>query len=461
MRENQELSVVAHDYFRQCFMDKSPLKLKKVAFHNLFSRFTSDLTEAIDISLLEEWTFLLGCSEDSLCQLSFVDKSWSTSRPSAIKMPNLELVRHDAVSKDFCDFFLSSIKGLKKLYFVNPLRSVESKPSIQEARDYGTAHSLDAGNRVSSNLNLSTMIQNGATITPPSPRSPASGTVQYQHLLETYFNCVLTNHGATLRHLVLPARLRLSSAALARLVHVCPNLEQLSLALETSTFDVFSLIIPFLRNLQAVRILAPSFERSQPIARTHSNSPVPPQISSTFETIDANDDIFSEIISMVTADRDRAGRLKMVGLGWKAWELGDFYHVPAPVTTPPVSGLDDLQPADDGGSTANTPTDGQGPPIPTSERTPKDPFQRLNPVNAKFTSHTMKTPKSTLGKRLRDELPPPSLPDVLRSSLLTEPDNLHDTLASGHKVVWRRHVQRVGWEVLKNWEIWALDSQDV
>ena len=27
--------------------------------------------------------------------------------------------------------------------------------------------------------------------------------------------------------------------------------------------------------------------------------------------------------------------------------------------------------------------------------------------------------------------------------------------------VWKRHVKRVGWDVLKHWEIWGLDVQEI
>jgi hypothetical protein len=29
------------------------------------------------------------------------------------------------------------------------------------------------------------------------------------------------------------------------------------------------------------------------------------------------------------------------------------------------------------------------------------------------------------------------------------------------EVVWRRKVKRVGWDVLKHWEIWGLDVQEI
>jgi hypothetical protein len=42
-----------------------------------------------------------------------------------------------------------------------------------------------------------------------------------------------------------------------------------------------------------------------------------------------------------------------------------------------------------------------------------------------------------------------------------ESDNIYETLPSGERVVWRRRVRTANPEVLKRWEIFALDSQDM
>jgi hypothetical protein len=42
-----------------------------------------------------------------------------------------------------------------------------------------------------------------------------------------------------------------------------------------------------------------------------------------------------------------------------------------------------------------------------------------------------------------------------------EGDNIIETLPSGEKVIWRRQARRVGWDVLKHWALWAMDTQDV
>jgi hypothetical protein len=462
MRENQEPSVVVHDYFRHCIRNKAPLKLKKVAFHNLFSRHTNDWQEASDDSVLEELTFLNGFSEDSPSHHTFFDKTWSTARMQISEKSKLKLIRHDLVTKEFCEF-LNCTKGLEKLYCVNATRFIGSRPSMRQSVSNTTTHSYHVGNGVGPSATFHTIAGNSTITSPSSPRSPASNTNLPLQLRDSYFNSVMSNHGATLRHLVLPSRWPLSSTTLARLVHVCPNLEQVAFALEISTMDAFALLIPFLRKLQAMRILIPPTEKlaqEQPIAQTNPNSPVPP-FSNMYEMVDLDDDIHAEKLSAVTADRDRGHLLRVVGLGWKAWELGDYYYIPASGNTPTASGTDFCQPAEDTRPMINTTTSGRGSPASGFPNTDPARNNQIHPANTRTpTPYVTKTPKSSLGKHARDETSPP-LGSSSKPSLVLDSDNLYDTLPTGEKIIWRRHVRPVGWEVLKKWEIWALDSQDV
>lgn len=461
MRENQEPSVVVHDYFRHCIRNKAPLKLKKLALHNLFSRHTNEWQEASDDSVLEEMTFLNGYSEDSPSHHTFVDKTWSIAHMQISEITNLKLIRHDLVSKEFCEF-LSCYRGLEKLYCVNAARSIGSRPSMRPSGNNTIMRSYLVGNGIGANGNFPSIAGNGSITAPSSPRSPASNATLHLQLRDSYFNSVMANHGATLRHLILPSRWPLSSTTLARLVHICPNLEQVAFALEVSTMDAFALLIPFLRKLQAMRILIPSTEKStqeQAITQPSLTSPIPP-FSSMYEMVDLDDDIHIEKISAVSADRERGRSLKVIGMGWKAWELGDFYYIPASDNTPTASETEFYQPVDEARPVINI-TSGRGSPasdFPTTESGRN--HQPHHAITRTSSPYVTKTPKSSLGKRARDETSPP-LGSSAKPSLVLDSDNFYDTLPTGEKIIWRRRVRPVGWEVLKHWEIWALDSQDV
>ncbi|KAF5014820.1 hypothetical protein F66182_14063 [Fusarium sp. NRRL 66182] len=211
-----------------------------------------------------------------------------------------------------------------------------------------------------------------------------------------------------------------------------------------------------------MRILIPSTEKSaqeQFIPQTNSNSPIPPFLS-MYELVDQDDDIHTAKIGAVTADRERARSLKVVGMGWKAWELGDFYHIPVSGNTPTASETEYYHPVDEARPVINTPS-GRGSPasgFPITESARNS--QPHHAITHASTPYVTKTPKSSLGKRARDETSPPSGSST-KPSLVMDSDNVYDILPTGEKIIWRRRVRPVGWEVLKNWEVWALDSQDV
>ncbi|GAM34616.1 hypothetical protein TCE0_015r02304 [Talaromyces pinophilus] len=338
-----------------------------------------------------------------------------------------------------------------------------SRPSVRPSGSNTTTHSYVVSNGIGSNGAFNSIAGNGSITSPSSPRSPASNTTQHLQLRDSYFNSVMANHGATLRHLILPSRWPLSSTTLARLVHVCPNLEQVAFALEVSTLDAFALLIPFLRKLQAMRILIPSTEKSaqeQAIVQPSSNPPVP-HFFSMYDMVDLDDDIHAEKISAVTADRERGRAIKVIGMGWKAWELGDFYYIPASGNTPTASETDIYQPVDEARPVISTTMSGRG--SPASGFPITDPARNNQPHHANTrtsTPYVTNTPRSSLGKRARDETSPP-LGSSAKPSLVLDSDNVYDTLPTGEKIIWRRRVRPVGWEVLKKWEIWALDSQEV
>lgn len=127
---------------------------------------------------------------------------------------------------------LGKLTGLESLYLV------DSKKETRE-RLNGTVN----GNR-----------SQGAS--PGTASTPASaGGSAAMSLGKDYIEALSTNHGQTLRQLLLAAHWRLGSDDVAKLVRSCPNLEQLGLGLEIADFHLFRLLLPFLPKLFALRIL--------------------------------------------------------------------------------------------------------------------------------------------------------------------------------------------------------------
>lgn len=461
MREFQEPSVLVHDYFRQCTAENLPMKLRKVAFYNFYARRTFDMNSAFEEDLIEDMTFISNSgtgTEESPYHLSFVDRTWLVA-PQPNAKCSWKSIRHDTLTKEFCEF-LSSVKGLERLIFVNPPRT--SVETIQSPRQTGwqlvntsnpTSQILNGAMQTSAMAGLS---RGGSASS--SPRSPSTNTSPVLQLRDSFFIPIIASNGATLRNLVLPSRWPLSTSLIARLVRACPNLEQVAMAPEVSAMESFQLLIPFLRRLTAMRILIAPGERSSGVQTVslRGNSPAPFITLSELADLDVR--LHIEKISAISADRDTHSNLKIVGLGHRGFELGEFYQVPVSEAGPTVNGGVDMEdPSRDttvvvSGSSPNT----------MSTTLPNR--QPLRSPNTSASARSSNAPKSALRKRSWEEASSPkedsSSDSLCHFTMVVESDNVYETLPSGERVVWRRRVRPASSEVLKRWEIFALDSQD-
>jgi hypothetical protein len=462
MRELQEPSVVFHDYFRKVLSRKSPLKLRKIAFHNLYARNSIDATKAIDQGTIEDITFLSNCGPEDATYSTFIDKSWMT-RPPPTSQGHIKSMRHDCVSRGHCEF-LASISSLEKIYFVNPIRfSTDQSNSPRQSSGPSSTHVTTprSQSQTGSGISHAGGGHPAHTESPSSPPSPTNNFSQFTQLRDTFLYPILSNNGATLRHLLLPSRWSLPTSMIARMVHSCPNLEQVALAPDISALDTLRLLMPFLRKLVAVRILIPPSDKSlngQSVPIINGDNGYF-SISTLSEIVELDDSLHLEKISATLADREVHSRLKMVGIGWKAWELGKFYAVP-------VSDCASSGTARTGDTSAEETT-----PIDVNECANHMGTVNHNPSGSRQlpSLRSLSAPaaalgiKSSLGKRLREGSSPGTpvfdLPNGTTS--FEDGDTVIETLPSGEKVIWRRQARRVGWDVLKHWAIWAMDTQDV
>lgn len=264
------------------------------------------------------------------------------------------------------------------------------------------------------------------------------------------------------------------------------------------------MLVPFLRKLIALRLLipagsassqgsnAPNSATSNPpggamgdglskfarIARTqtlleHPSPKFTKEIEQVLENarsladiVELDDEILMEMMSYDLADKNIYGNVKVVGMGWKSFELRDFFKAPMPVG----SGAQSPTPAFE---RSEGTTEGNG----AESRTPNK--THLNGVDTNgHKPHSTSTPvtnipPSTLGKRARDD----EEDSESRSRVHRDPSVAHESSESAYLglaktgcfppiltndgQVIRRRMRRVGWEVLKNWEIWALDAQEI
>lgn len=530
MREAQEPSVTLHDYFRKCIAAKSPLRIRKIALQNFYALHTDDFETAMDPAYLEDITTLNspGVYDASVPATSFVDNSW----PAPNKLcHNIKSLRHDRIERKGCEF-LACLNNLERLYFVTPVRDpTDSINSPRTAEQSHSSASLTPPSRTEPNgANTNGVFTNNSAQMPAaSPMSLASHIA----LRDAHINTITTVHGPKLRHLLLPSRWALPAPMIARLVHSCPNLEQLALATDLSSFDTLGLLIPFLRKLAAIRLLIPTGPASTTTAlsKPHTNgitangtvtqkvSPLDAQ--SLSEIVEMDDRIFNEAMGSRLADKELFSKLKIIGLGWKAWELGEFYTIPVTEKTSvyEFNSSPDLAMLNNGTSSItrkNTEPVSAGP---SNSRAAPILSPHISPVSRSrgprpSTSHAAidcNTPKSVLGKRKEPPssgsapsttlLPPTSYstPTPSHNPIITPSSHApanglsapapHSTASVleklgpqlwlseetrakltsclpeppriGESVLFRRKVRRVGWDVVKNWEIWGLDVQEI
>ncbi|OAT13058.1 hypothetical protein BDBG_08330 [Blastomyces gilchristii SLH14081] len=349
MREAQEASVQLSDYFRKCIVAKSPLKLRKIAFHNLYALHREEIMSGVDYSMLEEIT-VLTTPTSGADTMSFVEYSWPTPNFAL----NIKSMRLDRMDKRVCEY-LSYLKALERLYLVNGIRSpgdyINSPRNSSQSSSILTPDSSSVGRRRSGSANSGTpsaMVH----IINFRPDSAQTRSNFPPHLRDPFIQEITTSLGSSLRHLLLPSRWILTPPQIARLVRASPQLEQLALATEMSSMETLSLLLPFLRKLVALRLLIPTPYSASDSNGNHTspsngavnaNAPQTPEINprTIAEVVDMDDRIHNEAMGVTLADMEVFGTLQIIGLGWKAWELGELYTIPASEATQAILLIDE------------------------------------------------------------------------------------------------------------------------
>ncbi|KAL3441807.1 hypothetical protein BJX65DRAFT_287967 [Aspergillus insuetus] len=467
MRNMQEPSVMLHDYFRKCIAAKQPLTVKKFGMANMYARHSEDFNIAFDVSTVEDITMLNENRLDPGALNTFVDSSWPVT-PTHI--PRLKSMRFNMYNQRQSEFF-SSFTGLERLYLVSTTSATDFLNSPREPQPPTTLTppaSDHTGSGASHDL-----------ITPTSADSPSNAPSLQARIREASLNSIILNHAATLRHLLLPARWPLSSTIIARIVHASPQLEQLAFAAEFSSMDTLGLLLPFLRNLQALRLLIPtgpapiSPGADDPCARPNKKPAAPPPkmndlgVRSLAEMVELDDEILQEKLGEALADQQVFRRLKVLGFGRKGFLLGEFYTVPVNANTTQGGVQSQTPDASRAASqdqspqlyheTEHEPTNGVSSAFPSPGpgtlncNTQGNSPNQLPPHSLQKRSTNGPLPPSSLGKRTREE-----------EVAVVPAQSFEECMMGGpSQRSLRRKVQRAGWDVLKRWEIWGLDSQEL
>jgi hypothetical protein len=498
MRIAQEPSISLHDYFRKCIAAKQPLPVKKLCFQNMYAFHSEEFNIAFDPTTVEDVVFLSGTDSFGLVN-TFVENSWPTVVPH--KQLKIRSMRLDAISKRNSEF-LGNFKGLERLYFVNV--TADSSDYLNSPRPNALTPPVSD-------------YPNGTTVnSPATAASPASQLNMALSVRDSYMANITMNHGASLRHLLLSSKWPLSTAMIARLVHSCPNLEQLAIATEFSSMESLGMLVPFLRDLVALRLLIPAgspppqsgstsngASRGQSAPATDNPCRISKDLSFTegsfawtkeiedallnarslADLVEMDDELLMQMMSYDLADKNVFGNVKIVGMGWKAFELRDFYKAPIPsrddpIGQSPVVGRTETEEENPhptngtNGARADTSMPKQSVASkPTSPILPSNgPDARASKPVPTTSWSTSPNPSSTLGKRSRDvddhESGIRHTPLEFREETSYRSPNITKSgcfppVMTDDGQVMRRGMRRVGWEVLQHWEIWALDAQEI
>ncbi|KAJ5690050.1 hypothetical protein N7462_004442 [Penicillium macrosclerotiorum] len=488
MRIAQEPSISLHDYFRKCIAAKQPLSVKKLSFQNMYAFHSEEFNIAFDPTTVEDVTVLSGTDTVGLVN-TFMENSWPTMVPH--RNLKIKSMRMDAVSKRNSEF-LGNFKGLERLYFVN---TFPDSPDTLNSPRPGMGPSSTALTPPVTEYPAGT---GAASNSPAAVASPATQLNLTLSVRDSYLANITINHGSTLRHLCLSSKWPLSTSMIARLVHSCPNLEQLALATDLHSMDSLGMLVPFLRKLVALRLLIPA---GSPGPQSGSSNVAPSSATSTSfsdypfknkgesmaykglkfskeiedailnarslaDLVDLDDDVLIQMMSYDLADHQIFGNVKIVGMGWKAFELRDYCKVPVPSgvesqsQSPPA-----VDPPEDTSNGLVTGTDGLSRNGASSEQP-----NILSKSPTVSTTPAATLPPSTLGKRTRDD-DNETNSEPVSASESRDSSNFRDSslgncghfppVVTNEGYLVKRNMKRAGWDVLKHWEIWALDTQEI
>lgn len=239
MRDACEPSIHPAAYFGKCQAAQYKMRLKSISLSNLFASSAEFRDPIFECEVLEEATSLSstpGIGNGSGAN-AFVEHGQYHDKRLPCTMPKLRSIRTDKFNTAHSEI-LGQLSGLEKIYFVGP--------------------------QVRGKCYTNGLITNGVSkdITPfsqsPSSSSSSPGkseTTSLCILKDGYLDAITRSHGATLKHLLLLPQWRLTDTDLARMVRLCPNLEQLAMGTELAHLRHLELLLPFLTKLSAIRFL--------------------------------------------------------------------------------------------------------------------------------------------------------------------------------------------------------------
>lgn len=232
MRRNAEPTLSIETYFGRCFKAGYVPKLEHFAMQNWFGPNTHHLGMVMDYDTCRSMTFLdtFGGAQGGSANV-YVDDTWKDLPPDL--KTHFRTIRFNEFATQHVTM-LQNASGLEHVYVVNDRagKPAASSTSPSPASDYITPDD-----------------------SPSAEPAAAAHNAEITALGQQYLRTFTTHHGSTLKHLLLSAQWPLSESDITTLIRHCPHLTQLGLALNFADHSTLRLLIPFMPNLHALRIL--------------------------------------------------------------------------------------------------------------------------------------------------------------------------------------------------------------
>lgn len=283
MRETGEESVQLNAYFGRCITAGYSIALKRFALYNLYCRILDEgFEKTTDPSVVEEVTMINSMGSSDPMNV-FLDNTWRLN-PNRPIPTNLKMLRCDEAEPEQV-IILTQFSGLERFYIVSKPASSKATSTVQTP----TSPSSNTTPNMQSNGGIST------------PRPVLEGDCK--SVAGDYLAAIQSHH-RTMRHLLLSNRWLLSDDALLKLCQTLPHLEQFGFACTVPPMESIRQILTHTPNLWAIRML------------------IPP--GSLFQArMDAMDIEMHQFALATEMWRPQYKRLKYVGMGNKAFKLGD------------------------------------------------------------------------------------------------------------------------------------------
>jgi len=245
MRREAEPSTSLQTYLGRCIAAGYVVPLQHVSLQNFYGPNHGHMHMAFDKKTVVDSHYIdiFGGSKGASSNV-FIDATWKKvpREPMHWKVHRVNEIalQHTRI--------MSSFTGCEELYFVNAREPPPTTPSSDMGKTPGASR---------------------ASASPLTPfQTPPANEYEGASLGKEYMHIITTNHGATLRNLLLSDQWAIEADQMAHLVRSCPNLEQLGIALGGTSPEIFRMLVPFLPKLYAIRLLANDWLLNDPRAST-------------------------------------------------------------------------------------------------------------------------------------------------------------------------------------------------